>query len=33
MNTREEINQAIEDYQAGRLGIVPADQVAARTFA
>ena len=33
MNTREEINQAIEDYQAGRLGIVPADQLAPRNFA
>jgi quercetin 2,3-dioxygenase len=27
MNTREEIIQAIEDYQAGRLGIIPADQL------
>jgi quercetin 2,3-dioxygenase len=33
MNTREEILQAIEDYQAGRLGIVPADQLAPRNFA
>jgi hypothetical protein len=33
MNTREEIAQAIEDYQAGRLGIVPADQLAPRDFA
>jgi redox-sensitive bicupin YhaK (pirin superfamily) len=33
MNTREEIIQAIEDYQAGRLGIVPADQLAPRNFA
>lgn len=33
MNTREEIVQAIEDYQAGRLGIVPADQLAPRNFA
>jgi redox-sensitive bicupin YhaK (pirin superfamily) len=33
MNTREEILQAIEDYQAGRLGIVPADQLALRNFA
>src|SRR5206468_7763210 len=24
MNTREEIAQAIEDYQAGRMGIIPA---------
>ena len=28
MNTREEILQAIDDYQAGRLGTVPADQLA-----
>ena len=27
MNTREEIAQAIDDYQAGRLGIIPADQL------
>jgi redox-sensitive bicupin YhaK (pirin superfamily) len=33
MNTREEILQAIEDYQAGRLGTVPADQLAPRNFA
>jgi len=33
MNTREEITQAIEDFQAGRLGIVPADQLAPRNFA
>jgi redox-sensitive bicupin YhaK (pirin superfamily) len=33
MNTREEIVQAIEDYQAGRLGIIPADQLAPRRFA
>ena len=33
MNTREEIIQAVEDYQAGRLGIVPADQLAPRNFA
>ena len=25
MNTREEIIQAMEDYQAGRLGTVPAE--------
>jgi hypothetical protein len=30
---RDEIVQAIEDYQAGRLGIVPADQLAPRNFA
>jgi hypothetical protein len=33
MNTREEIVQAIEDYQQGRLGTVPADQLARRDFA
>lgn len=33
MNTRAEILQAIEDYQAGRLGIIPADQLAPRNFA
>jgi redox-sensitive bicupin YhaK (pirin superfamily) len=33
MNTREEIVQAIDDYQAGRLGTVPADQLAPRDFA
>ncbi len=33
MNTREEILQAIEDFQAGRLGIVPANQIAPRRFA
>jgi redox-sensitive bicupin YhaK (pirin superfamily) len=33
MNTRDEIVQAIEDYQAGRLGIIPADQLAPRNFA
>jgi quercetin 2,3-dioxygenase len=33
MNTREEILQAIDDYQAGRLGIIPADQLAPRNFA
>jgi redox-sensitive bicupin YhaK (pirin superfamily) len=33
MNTREEIIQAVEDYQAGRLGIIPADQLTPRDFA
>jgi quercetin 2,3-dioxygenase len=33
MNTREEILQAIEDYQAGRLGTIPADQLVPRNFA
>ncbi|MEY2453135.1 MAG: quercetin 2,3-dioxygenase [Acidimicrobiaceae bacterium] len=33
MNTRDEIREAIEDFQAGRLGIVPADQLAPRNFA
>jgi hypothetical protein len=27
MNTREEVMQAFEDYQAGRLGVVPAQHV------
>lgn len=33
MNTRDELLRAVEDYQAGRLGIVPADQLAPRRFA
>ncbi len=33
MNTRGEILQAIDDYQAGRLGVIPADQRAPRSFA
>jgi hypothetical protein len=33
MNTRAEILQALEDYEAGRLGIIPADQLAPRDFA
>jgi redox-sensitive bicupin YhaK (pirin superfamily) len=33
MNTREEISQAIADFEAGRLGIIPADQLAPRSFA
>ena len=33
MNTRDEIVQAIEDYQRGRLGIIPADQLAPKHFA
>ena len=33
MNTRDEIREAVEDYQAGRLGIIPADQLAPRNFA
>ena len=33
MNTRDEIRQAVEDYQAGHLGIIPADQLAPRDFA
>ena len=27
MNTREELVQAFEDYQAGRLGTIPADHI------
>jgi redox-sensitive bicupin YhaK (pirin superfamily) len=33
MNTRDELQQAVEDYRAGRLGIIPADQLAPRNFA
>jgi redox-sensitive bicupin YhaK (pirin superfamily) len=33
MNTEAEIRQALEDYQAGRLGTIPADQLAPRDFA
>src|SRR2546430_1581407 len=33
MNTRAEIVQTLEDYEAGRLGIIPADQLAPRNFA
>jgi redox-sensitive bicupin YhaK (pirin superfamily) len=33
MNTRAEILQALEDYRAGRLGVIPADQLAPRNFA
>jgi len=33
MNTREEIIQAFEDYQAGRLGQIPAEHMAHRTAA
>jgi redox-sensitive bicupin YhaK (pirin superfamily) len=33
MNTRDEIFQAVEDYEAGRLGVIPADQMAPRSFA
>ena len=33
MNTRDEILQTIDDYQTGRLGIIPADQLAPRNFA
>jgi redox-sensitive bicupin YhaK (pirin superfamily) len=33
MNTREEIIQAFEDYQAGRMGVIPADTVPHRTSA
>jgi hypothetical protein len=32
MNTRPEIVQAIEDYQAGRLGTLRADQLVPRSF-
>jgi quercetin 2,3-dioxygenase len=32
MNTRREIVQALEDFQAGRLGVVPGGQIAPRKF-
>lgn len=32
MNTRAEIVQAIEDYNAGRRGTIPADQLGPRNF-
>jgi redox-sensitive bicupin YhaK (pirin superfamily) len=33
MNTRDEIIQAFEDFQAGRLGQIPAEHLAHRTAA
>jgi superfamily II DNA/RNA helicase len=30
MNTREEIIQAVDDFQAGRMGVVPATDLASR---
>jgi redox-sensitive bicupin YhaK (pirin superfamily) len=33
MNTRDEIRQAIEDYEHGRLGVIPPDHLATRNFA
>ena len=33
MNTREEIIQAVDDYQAGRMGIIPASHMPHRTSA
>ena len=33
MNTRDEIMQAIADYQAGRMGTIPAERVPHRTSA
>jgi quercetin 2,3-dioxygenase len=32
MNTHDEIRQAIEDYQAGRLGVIPADEHGHRSY-
>lgn len=32
MNTRAEIIQAVEDYEHGRLGVIPADQMVPRKF-
>lgn len=33
MNTRDELAQAMDDYRAGRLGVIPADQLTPRNFA
>ncbi len=33
MNTRQEIIEAFEDFQAGRLGQIPAEHLAHRTQA
>jgi Pirin C-terminal cupin domain len=33
MNSREEIAQAVRDFEQGRLGTIPADQIAPRHFA
>ena len=33
MNTREEIVQAIEDFNAGKMGVIPATRVPHRTSA
>jgi hypothetical protein len=33
MNSPKEINRAIEDYQAGRLVSIPADQLTPRNYA
>jgi len=33
MNTRDEILDAFDDYQAGRFGTIPTDQLADRSFA
>jgi quercetin 2,3-dioxygenase len=32
MNTRDQLIQAVEDYEAGRLGTIPAEQIAPRNF-
>jgi hypothetical protein len=31
MNAREEIIQAVEDFNAGRMGVIPAQHLAHRT--
>jgi hypothetical protein len=33
MNTKAQILQGIDDYQADKVGIIPADQLAPRNFA
>ena len=32
MNTRDQVIEAVEDYEAGLLGTIPADQIAPRHF-
>jgi quercetin 2,3-dioxygenase len=32
MNTREQLQQAVEDYQAGRLGVIPANALMPHTY-
>jgi hypothetical protein len=32
MNTREELQQALDDYHAGRLGVIPPDAIMPHRF-